>query len=240
MLRVFVCDEDESFHKDIGGMLEEHLKKSVKCYEITHFMSPDDLLQANYEQCDLFCLDVVFTNHMNGIELAKIIRKKNYKAYIIFVSSDFETAYTVFEVDTFRYLLKPIQKHQLESALDILLKKRKEQISKLITLQQGQKYFRIPYTEILYFETEDRKLHTVTVNKEYMMDNKINDLDQQAVDLNFFRIHKSYLINLAYVKEYDQISVTMQNGAVLFMSRLRIKEFKENYLRFLKQEKVAK
>lgn len=236
MFRVFVCDDEESFRNDLRGLLEEYLKSCIKQYEIQYFSSAEEVLQANYEQCDVFCLDVELADGMNGIELAKKIRQKNYRAFIIFTTSHPENAYCAFEVDTFRYLLKPIQKEQLNKTFELILKRRKEQLSKLITLQQGKRFFRIPYSEILYFETVDRKLRTVTTGKEYILDNKINEVDKMVAEKNFFRIHKSYLINLAYVKEYDQATVTMQNGDVVYMSRLRLKDFKESFRTYLKEE----
>lgn len=236
MFRVFVCDYEECFCINLREIIEEHLKKCIKQYEIQSFISPDDLLKANYEQCDVFCLDVELNHNMNGIDLAKIIRKKNYSAFIIFITSHPEIAYCAFEVETFGFLLKPIQREEMNRTLDLILRRRKEQLSKIITLQHGKKFFCIPYDEIIYFETVDRKLRTITTRKEYLLDNKINELDKLVVDKNFFRIHKSYLINLAYVKEYDQTTVTMQNGDVVFLSRLRVKEFKEKFRTYLREE----
>ena len=236
MFRIFVCDDEEIFRKHLEELLEDYLKTRVKSYEVKYFSSAEVLLKANYEQCDVFCLDVEIENSINGIALAKKIRIKNFKADIIFTTSHPEEAHCAFEVNTLRYLLKPIQKEQLFKALDLILKKRKEKLSKLITLNQGQRFFQLPFGEVLYFETVDRKLRAITIHKEYLIDNKINEVDKFLADKNFFRIHKSYLINLAYVKEYDQTTVTMQNGDVVYMSRLRIKAFKESFRLYLKEE----
>lgn len=235
MFRIFVCDDEEIFRKHLEELLEEYLKSRIKQYEIQYFSSAEELLKANYEQCDVFCLDVEIENSINGITLAKKIRQKNLKADIIFTTSHPEEAHCAFEVNTLRYLLKPIQKEQLFKTFDLILKKRKEKLSKLITLNQGQRFFQIPFADILYFETVDRKLRAVTSQKEYIIDNKINEVDKFVADKGFFRIHKSYLINLAYVKEYDQATVTMQNGDVVYMSRLRIKAFKESFRLYLKE-----
>lgn len=236
MFRIFVCDDEEIFRKHLEQLLEDYLKVRIKSYEIQYFSSAEELLKANYEQCDMFCLDVEIGTNANGIDLARKIRMKNFKADIIFTTSHPEEAHYAFEVNALRYLLKPIQEEQLYKALDLILKKRKERLSKLITLNQGQRFFQLPFGEILYFETVDRKLRAVTVNKEYLIDNKINEVDKSLSDKNFFRIHKSYLINLAYVKEYDQTTVTMQNNDVVYMSRLRIKAFKESFRLYLKEE----
>lgn len=235
MFRIFICDDEEIFRKHLEELLEEYLQGHLKHYEIKYFSSTRELLESNYERCDVFCLDVEIGEGINGIEVAKKIRQKNLNADIIFTTSHPEEAYTAFEVNALRYLLKPIQKEQLFTTFDIILKRRKERQAEVIVLNQGKKLFQLSTAEILYFETVDRKLRTVTSNKEYIIDNKINEVDKKLQERGFFRIHKSYLINLAYVKEYNQATVTMQNEDEVYMSRLRVKAFKESFRLYLKE-----
>ena len=235
MFRIVICDNEKDELNRYREMIQQFLRKKLKQYEIQCFVSSEEVLKTELEQVDVFFLNVELESSRGGIQLAEKIRVKNQSAFLMFYSNSSDFAYDVIQVDTFRYFLKPIQKELLISALDIILQKRKELVSKLVILQKGRKFYRIPYYEIIYFETQERKLHTVTVKKEYMVDNKINELEKQVEDFSFFRIHKSYLINLAFVKEYDQESVTMMNGDVLFISHLRLKEFKQKYMNYVEE-----
>ena len=235
MIKVAVCDDEEMFRQDLKRLLEGYFSSKTKNYTIEYYALGETLLKADYAQYDIFCLDVEINGGMNGIELAKRIRQKNLRADIIFTTSHPEEAYCAFEVNTLRYLLKPIQQEALYKALDLVLRRRKERAAKVLKLNQGQRFLQLLFSDILYFETLDRKLKVHTTQKAYIVDNKINEVEKQLEEKHFFRIHKSYLINMAYVKEHDQTTITMQNGDIVYISRLRLKAFKEDFRCYLRE-----
>ena len=173
---------------------------------------------------------------MSGLDVAQSIRRNKVASDIIFITSHQEEAYRAFEVNAFRYLLKPVKREVLFKTMDLIMRKREEREKRLMVLNLGQKYFQIACDSIIYFETVDRKLRVYTTKKTYMVDNKINEVDKMLADKNFFRVHKSYLINLSYVQEHDQTTVTMLNGDVVYISRLKLKAFKEKFVTFLRKE----
>lgn len=235
MIKIAVCDDEAMFRQDLERLLEAYFSVKTRNYIIEYYSLGEELLKSDYAQYDIFCLDVEISGGMNGIELAKRIRQKNLKAEIIFTTSHPEEAYCAFEVNTLRYLLKPIQQDMLYKTLDLVLRRRKERAAKLIKLNQGQRFFQLPFSDIIYFETLDRKLKVHTTQKFYVVDNKINEVEKQLEEKHFFRIHKSYLINMGYVKEHDQTTITMQNGDVTYISRLRLKAFKEDFRCYLRE-----
>ena len=235
MIKIAVCDDEEIFRQDLERLLEAYFSAKTKNYSIDYYTLGEDLLKADYTQYDIFCLDVEINGGMNGIELAKKIRQKNLRADIIFTTSHPEEAHYAFEVNALRYLLKPIQQEAFYKTLDLVLRRRKERAAKLVKLCQGQRFLQLPFSDVLYFETLDRKLKVHTTQKAYIVDNKINEVEKLLEDKCFFRIHKSYLINMAYVKEHDQTTITMQNGDIVYISRLRLKAFKEDFRSYLRE-----
>ncbi len=187
-------------------------------------------------KCDLYFLDDKIDTDISGIELAREIRKINDRADIIFTTREDKFVYSAFEVNALRYLLKPIDRAKFFEAMNSAMRNIKKKYSKTMVCNQGQKYLQLPISEIIYFETVDRKLRVVTYHKEYIVDNKINDVDKQMQGKGFFRTHKSYVINMKHVKEYDQSTVVMQNEDVVYISRLRVKQFKESFKNYLKEE----
>ncbi|WP_455715968.1 LytR/AlgR family response regulator transcription factor [Anaerosporobacter sp.] len=233
MIGIGICDTDLIFVENLQRILKEYFGEQFVKYSITTYYCESDLLICNLEEFDLFFLEVVFDKGNDGIELARKIREQNQTAEIVFITYRLDKAYQAFEVNALRYLPKPLEKEGLIRTLELFLKNRKEKSSKLIILNQGQKFLNIPYSKIVYFETLDRKLKVITTNKTYIVDNKINEIEQRLEDCEFFRIHKSYLINLAYVKEHDRSTVTLLNGDVAYISRLKTKQFKEKYQVFI-------
>ena len=237
MIRIAICEDEKIFRDNLIRLITEYFEEKGIEYFIDDFLRGEDLLKVSLEQYDIFCLDVAIQDGMSGIEVAKKIREKVHKSDIIFTTSHQEEAYKAFEVNTLRYLLKPVQRDELAEVLDLALKRKEERESQVLVLNQGQKFIQIPLVDILYFETLDRKLKVNTVNKPYIVDNKINELDKKLSERNFFRIHKSYLINMTYIREHDQTTVTMQNGDVVYISRLKLKAFKEKFSAFLRRKR---
>lgn len=235
MLRVFICDDVLLFRVQIIELLNNYSELSKNPVEIKSFPSASKLLEEDVNECDLFFLDIKIGEGMSGIELAKQIRTTNGRADIIFTTSHEEFVFNAFEVNALRYLLKPIEKEKFIEAMDCVIRNIEDKSSKTMVCHQGQRLLQIPICEIIYFETVDRKLRVVTYQKEYMVDNKINDVDKKMQEKGFFRIHKSYVINMKYIKEYNQSTVIMQNEDCVYISRLRVKAFKEAFRNYLKE-----
>lgn len=236
MIGIGICDTDLDFCEELQKILQNYFSKQLVKYSINIYSCACDLINSNLEEFDLFFLDAILDRDFDGIELAKRIRGRNQRAEIVFITYRLDKAYQAFEVNTFRYLPKPLKMGILIDTLDVFMKKRKEKSSKLIILKQGQKYLKIQYSKILYFETLDRKLKVITTTKTYLVDNKINEIEQRLEDYEFYRIHKSYLVNFAYVKEHDRSTVILLNGDEVYISRLKSKEFKERYQVFIQEQ----
>ena len=66
--------------------------------------------------------------------------------------------------------------------------------------------------------------------KEYAFYTPMNELEQELVPLGFLRVHKSYLVNMAYIQKLTCQGVTLQNGKALRVSEKKYSEIKRLYL----------
>ena len=92
----------------------------------------------------------------------------------------------------------------------------------------------VPWDSIYYAESQGHKilLHRKDGILEYY--GRISELEQSLAG-QFSRIHKGYLVNLSYVEEYDHVSVTLENGDRLVISKYKYDDFAKAHLRFLQQ-----
>lgn len=80
--------------------------------------------------------------------------------------------------------------------------------------------FRIKYQYILYFQSEGRKIHMMTMKDgSESFYGQLSDIEKVCPESLFLRIHKSYLVNLYHVKEISYKWVKMINGDVLDISK---------------------
>ena len=116
MLKVAVCDDEKVFHKEIIDLLRKFQKARKIDIFIDHFENGNTLLQSKQEY------DVIFMDYqmeeMDGIETARKLRETNSDSIIIFISAYPSAALDAFEVQTFRFIQKPIGEIKLFKALD--------------------------------------------------------------------------------------------------------------------------
>lgn len=89
------------------------------------------------------------------------------------------------------------------------------------TYYHRPEYATVMLDDILYFNSEGRKIHMVTTNGCDSFYYKLDEVEQllQQKDHHFARIHKSYLVNTDYITEYDKRTLTLETGQVLNISR---------------------
>lgn len=195
-MKVAICDDHPLLAEQVNHLLEEY---DPFLFETYTYYSPKKLLeQIGTENFDFFILDIEMEN-INGVELAKKIREKGILSPIVFLTSYKEYMEEVFQVQTFDYLLKPIDKSRLFQVLD-KLKTHINKADETFLFSINKNKFRIPANHIVYFEKDKRQviIHTLDGDyRAYMSTKKI--LEQLGGD--FVQIHSSFIINCTYIKE---------------------------------------
>lgn len=187
--------------------------------------------------------DVVFLDiempWMSGFELLQSLPEINFE--IIFVTAYDQFAIKAFKYSAVDYLLKPIQKNELVSAVNRVLEKRtiKKPDGRLqFLLQQiqlGDHAFAklalptmeglifIPVDDILYCQSDSNYTHVVQTNGNVAIVSRPLKMVASMLDgQTFLRIHQSYLINLNHIEKYIKGQggeVVMLNGKHLPVSR---------------------
>lgn len=135
-----------------------------------------------------------------------------------------------YKVRAYRYLLKPIKieelKEHLLSCIDEISKKR----DNYIILKTRGKINKIPVDEVTYIEVIRRDIIVHTVDGEdYTVKNSMDNIEKSLKQYNFFRCHKSYLLNIDYVQAIQGNIVTV-NREEIPISKYRINELKDKLI----------
>jgi len=231
MLKIAVCDDENHQRTELVVMIKKALQLKNTQYFIYQYENGEELLQSNLE-INLFFLDIKM-NKLTGIETAKKIREVNEKAIIIFITALKEYVFDAFDVRAFHYILKPISEEKLRSVLYSALLQL-EGIEKFIIAKTIRECTKIFTKDILYVEAQLRKvvIHTTYDIIEYY--NKLSDMEDDLKEYNFFRCHKSYLVNLKYIKSYDNTFITLKNGEKIYISKHKFSDFSKSFMYYLK------
>lgn len=200
---------------------------------------------------ELIFLDIEMPNG-NGFDMLESIPEKNFE--VIFVTAYNHFAIQAIKASAIDYILKPVDIEELVKAVkkaetsikdntylsgkyDILIDNIKlPSPGKLaIPTSSGIEYINIK--DIIRIDAE-RSYCTLffTGNKKLMVSKSLSDIEGLLKEKPFFRIHKSHLVNLEYVKKFVKLKghVEMTDGSQVLIARRKKEEFENVMNKFIK------
>lgn len=237
-MNCLIIDDERPSREELRFFIENHSSILIT-QEFENSIQALKYLKSG-NQVDLVFLDINMPN-LDGMELARIINGFKIKPEIIFVSAYKEYAQDAFEVEAFDYLLKP---YAVERIIKLLMKlENKFSFNKehgryinesKITLTNGEKILVLKMNEIAFIKANERKTEVFYNNNEKFNANiKLSELEEKINSKNFFKSHRSYLVNLDKIKEIDvwfnnTYLLTMENtNEKVPVSRSFVQKFKE-------------
>lgn len=159
---------------------------------------------------------------ISGIEVAQSLKKLKNPPQLVFTTAYDEYAIEAFKLAAIDYLLKPISEERFQKTLERVWDNINENkndnhiVDKIntilkifesqntapgkIAIEDNGRYRLLDYDVIYYFSTADTKVRTHTENNSYLTHFKLKELEERLPSY-FFRLHRSYIVNLCKVKE---------------------------------------
>jgi len=232
MICIAICDDEKYICNTIQTMLSNFFCKKNMEVTIQQFSSGTELLQYN-KTIDILFLDIQM-DYINGMETARKLRNRKFKGFIIFITILKEMVFQSFEVQAYDYLLKPITEKQFDKTMERLFTSIQNANEANLLIQKGHESRIISFEDIVYCEIIDRKVYLHLSSSEILdFYDRIENLEKK-LDNNFFRCHRSFLINLKHLKSYKNGIAYMENGQEIPVSRLRSKTFSNVILQYMK------
>lgn len=232
MIRIAICDDEKCMSDLIGGMAAKFFRRHNMETTILWFSSGEELLQCD-KTIDILFLDIQMKG-MDGMETAKRLRERSFKGFLIFVTVLKEMVFRSFEVQAYDYLVKPIEEKPFEKTMERLLASIQNAGEANLLIQKGYESRIISLEDIVFCEIIDRKVYLHLSDSEIVdYYDRIENLETK-LDGRFFRCHRSFLINLMYLKSYKRGTAYMKDGQEIPVSRLRGKEFSGVILQYMK------
>ena len=222
-MRIAICDDEEMYRVQLKSVLDKILVNAD--YEIETFADGNRLEEAYSEEpYDLVFLDIEMPA-VDGITLARRLRARSEKVFIVFLTGHVEYALEGYEVNALRYLTKPVDTDKLKEVIRYV--QDKQGSGRQIIVKEDGEQLLIDITDVIYMESMNQNVRIVTAKGEHVIRYNIGDFEQQLAGDGFFRIHRGYLVALAKVKKLAKSDVIMEDGTTLPVSRSNIKPLKD-------------
>ena len=230
MIRIAIVDDEKVIREQIKKLIEKKQTESV----IDTYCSGEEFLLAD-RGYDIVFLDIQMDG-INGIDAARALRQKAEDTVLIFVTGVKEYVFDAFDVGAFHYLIKPLEEIKFSSVYDraaLEAGKKKRQGMGQLFVKTRNRNVTLEQSDILYIESRAKKveIHTRTdIIEAYA---GIGELEKQLSE-NFYRCHRGYLVNMAFISEYSSDSITLNNGETIILTKEKYGEFVKVYMRYLK------
>lgn len=208
--KIAICDDEQNQIEYITSIVTSWSAHAGHSCVIRTFASAEAFL-FEYEEdkaYDILLLDVEMKN-MNGIALAKRIRRDNNRAEIIFITSHFEFVGEGYEVDALHYLIKPISAEKLTQVLTKAAEKISVEPPSVVISCEGETV-KLYEADIRYVESFLHYIVIHTQDKEYKIKENMSVFENRVSD-DFYRIHRSYLVSLKHITRISRTSVNIGN-----------------------------
>lgn len=235
MIKIAFCDDDMEVLHQMNELLDRYRAERNEDITYAAFQSPFELLTEIEKgiRPDILFLDVVMPGQ-NGMDVAKEIRQYDTNMKIIFLTSSPEFAVESYSVGAYFYQLKPIWEESFFRLMDAVLAECEKKKKNSLILRSKDGITRIDLQQLEYCEVLGRKLLFHLENGAVLESaGSLDDLAGQLMQYsNFFRPHRSFLVNMEYIQNISSRSIKMVNDAEIPIPHGKCSEIKNTYMEY--------
>ena len=238
VIRIAICDDEKPFLDRISEIIREYFEGIKTEILIRCFASGEALMKAidTSETFDLYFLDVKM-NIVDGIDVAREIRKYDKSVVIVFVTAFISYSTEGYKVDAFRYIIKndkSLKSSMLECLNAIKDRYMEKPSTQTFTFRKFEKEVNID--DIIYIESKLHRLQFHLCNKkgmDYSMYGTLDKIEKQLSGYDFVRIHQSFLVNLKHITNILLYKICLSDGTQLVIPKVRYKAVKEAIIAYM-------
>ena len=209
-IKIGICDDDPAqvtLTETLTAQwaLENGHDARIKIYKNAESLLFDFEGESDF---DILLLDIEMGD-MNGVTLAKNIRKKSETVQIIFITGYSDYISDGYDVAALHYLMKPLKAEKLFEVLSRAVAKLTKD-GKMITLKIADEIIRLPIREIKYIDVCKNDI-TIHAKRDIVVRKTLSEIETE-LDGRFFRTGRQSIINLDYVRRTTKTCVYLAGG----------------------------
>lgn len=215
--KIAICDDSEADRQFVSDMVNRWAAEAGHSVHIDTFTSAESFLFHYAEESDyeILLLDIEMGD-MDGVTMAKQLRKNNDTIQIVFITGYFDYISEGYEVAALHYLMKPVKEEKL---CDVLLRaaEKLSKNEKVLNFEVGGEIVRVPVYQIRYADVFGNYV-TVHGNFDITVKMTLGALEK-SLDERFYRIGRSAIINLTQIGRVTKTEIKLSDGTTIPIPR---------------------
>ena len=229
-MRILICDDEQSIVKQLEKYIAEFFKHmKIKVPELQSYNSGESLL-SDMGNKDIVFLDIELPG-LDGIFVGRELKEKNRNVIVFVITSYAEYLDDAMRFHVFRYLSKPLDKQRLFQNMKDALQLYNSTNTK-IPIETKEGISSCSASEIIFVEAHGHTVTVHTLGRDFISVHNMEHWDNVLDMPCFFRSHRSYIVNLKYVTDFDRLLIHLcHDQYVAYLTRRKYTEFKNaNFL----------
>lgn len=238
MINIAICDDLPDHLAVITEFINEYIALHALDAELRQFAHPDVLLMTSeIERFHIYILDIVMPM-ISGIEVGRAIRRLDREAQIIYATTEPSFALESFQANPINYLIKPIDKIQFFTTLDLAVTKvnAAEEETTTIKIKDGIRVVKL--SSIIYCEYRNHSVQYTLMGGEMLTTRSLqesfaNHIKPLLSDKRFLQPHTSFVLNMNRVEAFSKNGFVMLGGAVIPIPMKQYTTIRDTYMDYL-------
>lgn len=229
-----IVDDSRDYRERVKVVLQSIAKENDKTISCEEFSRAETLLYELEDGTfyDIYILDIEMPK-IDGMELAKRIRKYKADSCIIFVTSYSKYALESYEIDAYQYILKGKLAERFPKVLQKFFREKEEEDDvNYYIISTDYRVERFRCKDIIWIYKEDKYLVFVTKEKTYKQRATLNEVYQKLPQEEFIFVERGIIVNMYHVYGMKGNEIELSNGRVLTASRAQAKKVRESIVRY--------
>lgn len=232
-IRIAIVEDEAEQFEYVKKLLEHWSEQSGELLSVTHVTCAEEFV-INYSQPDTFnlvFLDVCM-KQMNGMELAKEIRKYDRDVQLVFLTGISDYVFEGYEIGAIRYLLKPVEQENLTETMAVCLEKLENKKDDYLSLKYQGEMIRMLRSDILYVEVFGHYLRMVTKTDTFEWKDSLQNMKSKLDERRFVEANRSTIVNLEYVNKITREECLLEDGTSIHVSKGAYRALNEAFMKF--------
>jgi len=220
--RIAIVDDDPATLERVCTLTDRESRRHHWGLTIHRFLGAEEMETLHY---DAYLLDISMP-HTDGVDLALQIRASGILSPILFVSSVESKVFEALRAQPLRFVRKAHLEAELPEALQAMTKQMQLNSEQVLFINSDRSASSIPIRRLLYIECFNKMQRIVTAEHEYRVYSSMEAFTRQLAGKGFFRLHRSFLVNLDAIVCVEKKEAVISNGDRLPISRTLVDEVK--------------
>lgn len=234
-IKIAICEDERTQLDYIRSLIDTWAGKNEILCKVDGYVSSEQLLYSFDKDFPylIYILDIQM-GEINGMELARRIRKQDRHAVIIFITGLREYALEGYEVGAMRYLLKPVKENELFDILNEILYEKKVAGDEYFLLEMHDEIHKISYDDIWYVMSKGHYVEMAYGEKKVEWKASIRSIQELFEKNGFVMTTRGLLVNLRRIARVGKTECLLDNGESVSISRNQYKKVNETFIEYYK------